>query len=336
MLPAGQVRIYLACGFTDIRKGFHSLAAQVQTSLQQDPYSGALYIFRGRRGEHTTFYIQFAHSTIAYRWHPLFGRTLAGLATSARQGSDVHLYGRAAWPQPGVAELDVRRDLLRRHGARGTAGQCRGAGRTRRGPGCRSARISAGPHDPPPCEAKENEACGEADITIERSSCSNWGARSARRRVTPEPERTGRGPSRPAAGSPRRRRRRRRREASDERARSRLTILAALRWSTSGSRPWRRSWAIWKASAVNMIWRERRRAPASVGDGDRRRSWAVRIGSAASAWVRAAGGDGLLGQCRRGLLHRGLSSGAERARLASPDRPVRAGRRVGDRSRRRL
>jgi hypothetical protein len=51
MLPAGQVRIYLACGFTDMRKGFHSLAAQVQTALQHDPYSGALYIFRGRKGD---------------------------------------------------------------------------------------------------------------------------------------------------------------------------------------------------------------------------------------------------------------------------------------------
>jgi transposase len=38
MLPAGEVRIYLACGITDMRKGFHSLAAQVQTVLQHDPY----------------------------------------------------------------------------------------------------------------------------------------------------------------------------------------------------------------------------------------------------------------------------------------------------------
>lgn len=51
MLPAGEVRIYLACGVTDMRKGFHSLAAQVQTVLNHDPYSGALYIFRGRRGD---------------------------------------------------------------------------------------------------------------------------------------------------------------------------------------------------------------------------------------------------------------------------------------------
>ena len=51
MLPAGEVRIYLACGVTDMRKGFHSLASQVQTALNHDPYSGALYIFRGRRGD---------------------------------------------------------------------------------------------------------------------------------------------------------------------------------------------------------------------------------------------------------------------------------------------
>jgi transposase len=51
MFPAGEVRIYLACGVTDMRKGFHSLAAQVQTMLRHDPYSGAIFIFRGRKGD---------------------------------------------------------------------------------------------------------------------------------------------------------------------------------------------------------------------------------------------------------------------------------------------
>ena len=37
MLPAREFRIYLACGVTDMRKGFHSLAAQVQTALKHDP-----------------------------------------------------------------------------------------------------------------------------------------------------------------------------------------------------------------------------------------------------------------------------------------------------------
>ena len=47
----GNVRVYIACGVTDIRRGFDSLAAQVQTMLQLDPHNGALYAFRGRRGD---------------------------------------------------------------------------------------------------------------------------------------------------------------------------------------------------------------------------------------------------------------------------------------------
>lgn len=50
MLPGG-VRVFLACGVTDMRKGFDGLAAQVQTVLAQDPYGGALFVFRGRRGD---------------------------------------------------------------------------------------------------------------------------------------------------------------------------------------------------------------------------------------------------------------------------------------------
>ena len=34
----GNVRIYLACGVTDMRRGFDSLAAQVQTMLKLDPH----------------------------------------------------------------------------------------------------------------------------------------------------------------------------------------------------------------------------------------------------------------------------------------------------------
>lgn len=50
MLPGG-VRVFLACGVTDMRKGLDGLAAQVQTVLAQDPYGGALFVFRGRRGD---------------------------------------------------------------------------------------------------------------------------------------------------------------------------------------------------------------------------------------------------------------------------------------------
>ena len=50
LLPAG-VRVYLACGATDMRKGFDGLAALVQKVLELDPYSGALFLFRGKRGD---------------------------------------------------------------------------------------------------------------------------------------------------------------------------------------------------------------------------------------------------------------------------------------------
>src|SRR6478672_5324126 len=48
-LPAG-VRVWLATGYTDMRKGFASLALQVQEVLRHDPLSGHLFCFRGRRG----------------------------------------------------------------------------------------------------------------------------------------------------------------------------------------------------------------------------------------------------------------------------------------------
>ena len=47
----GNVRVYLACGVTDMRKGFDALAARVQLTLQLDPHGGALFVFRGRRGD---------------------------------------------------------------------------------------------------------------------------------------------------------------------------------------------------------------------------------------------------------------------------------------------
>lgn len=48
-IPPG-VRVHLALGVTDMRKGFDGLAAQVQTVLREDPFSGHVFAFRGRRG----------------------------------------------------------------------------------------------------------------------------------------------------------------------------------------------------------------------------------------------------------------------------------------------
>ena len=98
MLPAGEIRIYLACGVTDMRKGFHSLAAQVQTALNHDPYSGALYIFRGRRGQRATFYIQFAVCEDCISLAPAVRSHASGISLSARQGFEMYLHGGAAGP----------------------------------------------------------------------------------------------------------------------------------------------------------------------------------------------------------------------------------------------
>ena len=52
MIPvSGGVRVWLATGVTDMRRGMNTLALQVQEDLGRDPHAGDLYVFRGRRGE---------------------------------------------------------------------------------------------------------------------------------------------------------------------------------------------------------------------------------------------------------------------------------------------
>jgi transposase len=43
--------VWLAAGATDMRKGMDGLAALVQTTLSENPFSGQLFVFRGRRGD---------------------------------------------------------------------------------------------------------------------------------------------------------------------------------------------------------------------------------------------------------------------------------------------
>lgn len=49
-LPAGA-HIWIAAGVTDLRRGFTGLSAVAQTALQQDPFAGHVFVFRGRRGD---------------------------------------------------------------------------------------------------------------------------------------------------------------------------------------------------------------------------------------------------------------------------------------------
>ena len=41
----------MASGVTDMRKGFASLAAQAEQTTQQNPFSGHMFVFRGRQGD---------------------------------------------------------------------------------------------------------------------------------------------------------------------------------------------------------------------------------------------------------------------------------------------
>jgi transposase len=63
-LPSG-VRVWIATGHTDMRKGMQGLAILVQQQLARDPHAGDLYVFRGRAG-----------SLIKILWHDGIGMSL--------------------------------------------------------------------------------------------------------------------------------------------------------------------------------------------------------------------------------------------------------------------
>ena len=45
----GADRVYIACGYTDLRKGIDGSAAMVQLQFQLDPFTNTLFLFCGRR-----------------------------------------------------------------------------------------------------------------------------------------------------------------------------------------------------------------------------------------------------------------------------------------------
>jgi len=49
-LPTGT-HIWIAAGVTDLRRGFDGLSSAIQTVLEKDPFSGHVFVFRGRRGD---------------------------------------------------------------------------------------------------------------------------------------------------------------------------------------------------------------------------------------------------------------------------------------------
>jgi transposase len=80
MIPiASGVRVWLASGHTDMRRGMRGLALQVQEGLGRDPFAGDVYVFRGRNS-----------SLIKAIWHDGIGLSLYAKRLDR---------GRFIWPQ---------------------------------------------------------------------------------------------------------------------------------------------------------------------------------------------------------------------------------------------
>ena len=66
MIPVpSSARIWIATGYTDMRKGMQGLSLLVQESLGRDPFAGDVFVFRGRSG-----------SLIKALWHDGIGLSL--------------------------------------------------------------------------------------------------------------------------------------------------------------------------------------------------------------------------------------------------------------------
>ena len=80
MIPISSgVRVWIATGHTDMRRGMNSLALQVQEALRRDPHGGDLYVFRGKSGK-----------LIKILWHDGLGMSLYAKRLER---------GRFIWPQ---------------------------------------------------------------------------------------------------------------------------------------------------------------------------------------------------------------------------------------------
>src|SRR5467141_1115929 len=90
-VPTG-VRVWLAAGHTDMRRGMQGLARQVQETLARDPHVGDLYVFRGRSG-----------SLVKILWHDGIGMSLYAKRLER---------GRFVWPTPAVSFRSRHRSSL--------------------------------------------------------------------------------------------------------------------------------------------------------------------------------------------------------------------------------
>jgi hypothetical protein len=81
LLPPG-VKVHLALGYVDMRKGIDGLAMLVQGVLRQDPFSGHLFVFRGRSRANLIKIVFWDGSGLCRKVFPSLGRL--GAADDAR------------------------------------------------------------------------------------------------------------------------------------------------------------------------------------------------------------------------------------------------------------
>src|SRR5271156_3645779 len=85
-VPSGA-RVWLAVGFTDMRRGMNGLALQIQEAMERDPHAGDLFVFRGRRG-----------NLVKILWHDGVGMSLYAKRLE---------HGRFIWPSPANGVLAI-------------------------------------------------------------------------------------------------------------------------------------------------------------------------------------------------------------------------------------
>ena len=88
MIPVPvSAKVWLAAGVTDMRKGFNGLSALAEKVLERDPYSGHLFVFRGRRGD-----------LVKVIWHDGQGACLFSKRLER---------GRFLWPSPAAGVVTI-------------------------------------------------------------------------------------------------------------------------------------------------------------------------------------------------------------------------------------
>jgi transposase len=98
MIPIRSgVRVWIATGHTDMRRGMNGMALQVQEGLKRDPHAGDLFVFRGR-GPSAHGLDPWGGDLIKILWHDGLGMSLYAKRLER---------GRFIWPSPAYGVIAI-------------------------------------------------------------------------------------------------------------------------------------------------------------------------------------------------------------------------------------